>query len=112
MAIAITTGPVVSTLSTTPNQRLSITTLTPDSSYPTGGYTVTAAQLGLSNIADALCNLSSSAANNTAVSATYNQATGKLMLWVAAASAPDAVTEAASTANLSGTIIKVWALGY
>ena len=100
------TGPIGPTIRTT------MTTLTPDASYPTGGYAVTAVQLGLSNVAGAVCNIVGGAANNAAVAASYNATTGKVQFWVTGGTSPVTLAEAAAAANLSGLTVQIIAFGY
>ena len=95
-----------------PVGRLTVTQITGDTSYPTGGTAVTAAQLGLNSVGGAICTVQGSAANNTATGASYNVATGKLQMWATTGTTPDANTEAANASNLSGLTITVLAWGF
>jgi hypothetical protein len=114
MAASITSGPsfLQNTGPIGPTIRTTLTTITPDTSYPTGGYALTAAQLGLSNVADAVCNIVGGTTNNGAVAASYNAATGKLQLWATGGTSPVTLAEVASTTNVSGVTVKVAAFGY
>lgn len=96
-------------LNTVPNTRAGFATLTPDTSYPTGGYAVTPAQLGLSRVSFAMCNAVGSASNNGAATASYNQATGKVQLFTTGTTG--AQVEVASAANVSGITVNILALG-
>lgn len=87
--------------------RLTVTTVVGDSSYPTGGTALTAAQLGLSVVLFAICSVTGSASNNAAIHSSYNIATGKLQMWSGAT-----LAETANTTNVSGLTITVLAFGY
>jgi hypothetical protein len=87
--------------------KFTVTTVVGDSSYPTGGTALTAAQLGLTQVAFAICTVTGSASNNAAVAASYNTSTGKLQMW-----SGTTLAETASTTNVSGLTVTVIAFGY
>jgi hypothetical protein len=104
-------APAVNTLSEAPRtSRVSITTLTPDAAYPTGGYPVTPQQLGLQQVTAAVAHVSGGAANNGAVQASYNAATGKVQLWASSGVSPVGLVEAGAV-NLSGLTVTILAFG-
>jgi hypothetical protein len=89
------------------------TTIVGDSSYPTGGTAVTAANLGLGTLVFAFAFISATtASNNTIIGAAFNNATGKLQTFQSSSTSPVALIEAASTTNCSGVTITVVAYGY
>jgi hypothetical protein len=112
MAIAVASGPNLVPLNTVPTVRLTVTTITGDTSYPTGGTALSAGTLGLSSVAQAVCTVSGSGANNTAIAASYNLSTGKLQMWASTGTSPVGLAEAANTTNLSGLTVTVMAIGY
>ena len=76
-----------------------------DSSYPTGGYTITAAQLGLPNtVAICWCE-PKGVESHGAVNFTYNLSTGALQAWGVNA-------EIANATDLHSCTVTVYALGY
>jgi hypothetical protein len=88
----------------TPGSRVHETfTVTFDASYPTGGYAITAANLGLSTLDTII-------PNGVDTSGTYlvswNQATGKLQLFSALA------TEVTNATDVHTKSVTVAALGY
>ena len=95
--------------------RATVTTIVGDSSYPSpGGTALTGLQLGLpvGVVMFAICTVTGSASNNTAVSASYNTSTGKLQMWSVTDSAGGPLAETANATNLSGLTITVVAFGY
>src|SRR6516225_4880446 len=103
MAIAIASGPSLLPINTVPTVRCTSTTITGDTSYPTNGTALTAAQLGLSTVAYAIVTLvGSSGSNNAAVGAAYDVANAKLKCFSATDGAGCPVAETANTTNLSG----------
>jgi len=75
----------------------SVTTVTLDASYPTGGYTVTPASLGLpAGFVDVI---DANTGPDSGFLVTYNIATNKMQAFVGAAGAAD--TEVANATNLA-----------
>lgn len=79
-------------------------TVTLDTSYPTGGTAITAAQLGLSTLTTIVPNSASTATGTWFLG--WNQATSKLMAFTATA------TETANTTNMSAQFCVIAAYGY
>lgn len=77
--------------------------VTGDTSYPTGGTAITAAQFGLSNL-DTV-NICGGISNVGSRLVSWNQTTGKLQWWSAL------TTEITNTTNLSADFIVVEAIG-
>lgn len=84
--------------------KVTSTSIVGDSSYPTGGSTVTPSQLGLSNVVFAITSVQTVGANGPA-EAYYNPSTQKLQAFTGTG-------EVASTTSLSGATINVVAFGY
>lgn len=84
--------------------RVTVTDVTMDASYPTGGLAVTKAQLGLNTVIFAQASIVTTAAAGAAVDAVYDVANQKVKLIAAAA-------EVANAANTTGLVVRVTALG-
>jgi hypothetical protein len=85
---------------------MTVTTIVGDSSYPTGGSAVTAANLGLSTVLFSQVGASASSGANCASTAqTYNLSTAKLQCFA------NTGIEVANTTNLSGLTLTVIAWG-
>lgn len=92
MAATISTGPAVLPISSVPTTRCTITKVLCDASYPTGGYALTAAQLGLSTVGAAICTAGGvQAAASTAIQWVYNVVTSKLQAFTATGEVAGAV---------------------
>lgn len=74
--------------------------VTLDSSYPTGGYTLTPATLGVDGVTDYIIGF----ATTTGHTFTYNYATSKLMAW-------NGTTQIANAVDLSAVVVRVIASG-
>jgi hypothetical protein len=111
MAATIST-PTVVTLTESPRTvRLASITITPDNSYPSGGYPVPPSAFGLSAFAaPPSLMVSGSASNNGAVQASYNSATGKVQCWATSGTSPVGLVEAGAV-NLTGIAITAHAIG-
>lgn len=92
--IAITIAKVAGADTTVSNKRVRVRTITLDNSYPTGGYTINPADVGLSNSIEHVNGAvaRATAAGATAVTVAFNYATGKLQVYT---------TASAEAANLS-----------
>ena len=91
--------------------KVTVSTVVGDSAYATGGTALSAAQLGLSTLVFAVVvAVAGSASNNTAVEATYNNATGKLQMWATTGTSPVGLAEPNSV-NLSGITATILAFG-
>jgi len=111
MAATVNSNSVVATNSPLgPTTRVTSTVITGDASYPTGGYALTAAQLGLSVVGDAIASIAGSATNNAADAASWNQATGKLQLFTSGTTG--ALVEQTAATNVSGITVKIIAFGF
>lgn len=89
------------------NAKRTVTDVTLDSSYLSGGEPVTAANLGLTSVnwAEAQINLAATTTVNAA-SAGYDEATGLLHVY------DETPAEVASTADLAGLKVRVIAYGF
>lgn len=90
----------------TGHEKKTITDVTFDNSYPTGGEAVTAANLGLNNVyrADAFVKSATGGGVNVA-NAFYNESTQKILVY------DETPAEAANTADLSNLVVRVVAYG-
>lgn len=90
------------------NKRVTTADVVFDSSYPTGGESVTPAQLGLSavHVANATISVPDDAIGTTA--AKYVVSTGKIMVY----DDDDTPAEVASTADLAGLTVRLQAFGH
>lgn len=91
----------------TGKKRQVVTEVTMDSSYPTGGEAVTAAQLGLATVDVAICS------TNTGHIAQYDKANAKIKLYYADydAVADGALIEVPNTTNVAAVVVTVVAYG-
>lgn len=91
-----------------------VSTVVGDASYPTGGTALTAQQLGLPTtlVYAKVVGLAGSAANNGAVSAYFNNSTGKLQAFATTGVSPVGLVEVTATTNLSGLTFLIEAEGY
>lgn len=76
-----------------------VTDITLDASYPTGGYTITPAQFGLTTFDFVL------AAPSNGYTATFSDATQKLIVYSTAA------TQVTAATNLAAVVVRVLAMG-
>lgn len=105
MAATISVGPALLPINTVPTVRATITTVLCDASYVTGGYAVSAAQLGLGAVNFAIATAGGvQAAASTAVQWVYNLTTGKLQAFTATG-------EVANAVNLTNQTVLVLAFG-
>lgn len=90
------------------HQRLRIYDLTPSNAYPTGGYTLDPARVGLGTVRAVFTGSSNTAA--VGVVPWYNSQTGKLeMLWSAGSAA--ALAEITANTDQSTYSYRLWFLG-
>jgi hypothetical protein len=92
------------------NLRARIVDVTLDSSYVTGGYAVTPAQVSLAEIYGATV-LGNDAAATTSPVAIWNQSTGKLQAFVSNGASPALLNEAPGTTNLAAVVVRVMFIG-
>lgn len=90
------------------NKRVSFATVTFDSSYPTGGESVTAAQLKLSSVHAAIVNIKVPDDNILSCSAQYDVANSKILVYDYEDGTP---AEAANTTDLASLSVNVVAFG-
>ena len=99
-----------------PGMKLTVWQFAGESSYAAGGSVIAPSQLGLGSEGVILWAdvqiVGSTGANDAAIAASYNVATGKLQMWVSSGTSPVGLQEAAAAANLSGLTIQIAALGY
>lgn len=100
-ASRVTVGGVAA--NTIEGRKSTVTDVTFDSSYPTGGEAITPADLGMSNVIDATCEVRAKGATVTNVY--YDRTNAKLVANAAAA-------EVANTTDLSTVVVRVRAIGY
>lgn len=86
------------------DQRLTVTSVALDASYPTGGYAITAAQLGLNSVAHTISSVSV-AGTGGIVHTHYTPSTGKLSCYTATA-------EIANATDVSAETVEITAFGY
>lgn len=88
-------------------KRQVVTEVTLDSSYPTGGEAITAAQLGLSKVDVAICE------TNTGHIAQYDKANAKIKMYYADydAVADGALIQVPNATDLSAVVVTVVAYG-
>lgn len=88
-------------------QKETITDVLFDSSYPTGGEAVTAAELGLNRVETATAVVQGIASGSVNVtSADYDETNAKILLY------DETPAEVANTSDMSGTTVRVIARGY
>jgi hypothetical protein len=104
MAIAAVSREPKTSLVSTP--KTTVTEVTFDNSYPTGGEAVTAADLGLSRVDYAIATVKSATGGGVNVANVfYNIATGKILVY------DETPAEAANAADLSTLVVQVIAWG-
>jgi hypothetical protein len=88
-------------------KRQAVTLVTMDSSYPTGGEAITAAQLGLATVDVAMCT------TNTGHVAQYDKDNAKIKLYYADydAVADGALIEVPAATDVSAVVVTVMAFG-
>jgi hypothetical protein len=88
-------------------QRKTITDVALDTSYPTGGESVTASDLGLNYVESAQAQLKLSATTTVNIANThYNESTNKLLVY------DETPAEVANAANLDGAVVRITAWGW
>lgn len=102
MALGVVT-PVISNL-VHGSERVTITTVVIGTAYPTGGVALTAAQLGLQNVAHAVTSLKVVGANGPS-EAYYDIVNSKLKAF-------SATGEVANATDLSGATVEITAFGF
>lgn len=88
------------------SRRVTVTDVTLDSSYPTGGEAITAAQLGLNTVLFAICNVKAVGGTVNVANAYYDSANAKIKVY------DETPAEAANAADLSSLVVRVLAFGY
>lgn len=88
------------------SRRVTVTDVTLDSSYPTGGEAITAAQLGLSTVLFAFCNVKAVSGTVNVANAYYDSANSKIKVY------DETPAEVANAASLASVVIRVMAYGY
>lgn len=87
------------------NKRISVYDVTMDSSYPTGGESITASDLGLRRVDFAICTVKAVSGTVNVAQAHYIPSTGKLKVY------DETPGEVANAADLSNVVIQVVAIG-
>lgn len=87
------------------NKRVTFSTVTFDSSYPTGGESVTAAQLGLSKVDWATPTVKTIGGTVNVANVTYDRTNSKFKVY------DETPAEVANTADLSTLVVEVRAEG-
>lgn len=106
--MAVTTAPVRQVGDDHGNQKFSVTDVTMDASYLTGGEPVTPLQLGLTFVQASWASLVSGAAGAAVEYVPLPQADGSILLRANAASG----AQIANATDLSSNVVRVFALGY
>ena len=89
------------------NKRVSVAEVTLDSSYPTGGESITATQLGLKSVDFAITTVkSATGAGVNVATAYYDNSTSKVLVY------DETPAQAASEADLSNVVVQIVAFGY
>ena len=89
----------------TGNKRVTVSGVTFDSSYLSGGESLTAADLGLSDVVSAVCTIRSVGGTVNVASAAYDPATSLIHLY------DETPGEVSSTADVSNIVVQVEAKG-
>lgn len=87
------------------DKRVTFTSVTFDNSYPTGGEPITAAQLGLSRVDFALCNIKAVGGTVNVANAYFDQANMKIKIY------DETPAEAGNTSDYSTLTVVVMAVG-
>ena len=87
------------------NKRVTFSTVTFDSSYPTGGEPLTAADLGLSTVEYAVCNVNTVGGTQNVANVWYDKANSKIKVY------DETPGEASNTSDLSTLLVDVIAFG-
>lgn len=99
-----------------PGLKLTVWQFAGESSYAAGGSAIAPSALGLGSEGVILWAdvqiVGSTGANDGAIAASYNLATGRLQMWASTGVSPVGLQEAGAAANLSGLTIQIAALGY
>lgn len=88
------------------NKRMRVVDVTLDSSYPTGGESITATDLRLRKVQFAICNVKAVSGTVNIANAYYDYANQKLKIY------DETPAEVANAADLSSCVIQVVAFGY
>jgi len=91
------------------NQQLKVYTITPDASYPTGGYPITPAQVGLLNITYVD---SQNTTGTTSVIWQYNYTTKSLQAYWTGPAISGVLAEVTNTTNLSTFPVRIRVQGF
>lgn len=102
--MAVTPTPVLDNV-VLGNERMTVTAVALDVSYPTGGYPLTPAQLRLQSVAVAITDIKLDGGSGAATAVWYDTVNQKLKLYTATA-------EVANAVDLSADAIQIVALGY
>lgn len=87
-------------------ERYTVTEVTLDNNYATGGYALSAADLGLTAVQFAICNLISPSTKDPVDGAIYDVENEKLICTISGAEVADTTTD-----DLSDAVIQVVAFG-
>lgn len=101
MTVALTTKTANHVLG---DERMTVTDVVLDTSYPTGGYAITPAQLGFNVVVHGISGVKVAGAGGI-VNAHYLPSTGKLVCYTATA-------EIASATDVSAETVQITAFGY
>ncbi len=88
------------------NKRVHYATVTFDNSYPTGGESVTASQLGLSGVSSVQTEVKSVGGTVNVANVYYDRATSKFKVY------DETPAEALNTSDLSTLVVEAVAYGY
>lgn len=111
--MALTIAKVTGADHTAGNMRQKVRTITFDSSYPTGGESLTAADLGLKRIFELRPHGSfRAAANTSAIEVSYDHTNSKLIAFWGNAGTASVQPEVTNTTDLSTYSGRITAVGY
>lgn len=99
-SVTINSGPI-----SVGSQFRTVATVTLDSSYPTGGETVTPAQFGLRSVESASCDIVAVAGTVNVANATYDRTNSKIKVF------DETPAEVANGASLENVKVQVTAFG-
>lgn len=106
MTLAFTNRPSFTTNGGVASPKVTVTDVALDSSYPTGGEAVTAANLGLTRVDFAIATVKSAATTTVNVANVhYDKDTGKLLIY------DESPAEVANAADINGLVVQVIAWG-
>jgi hypothetical protein len=90
------------------NKKMAIYDITCDTSYPTGGYAITAANFGLKR----LVHVDPDSITSAGFGAAWDKTNSKLMLFTSNGAAPAALAQVPNATNVSTHVLNCKVIGY